>query len=424
MQKRIETFNKLDKLSNTLFGGFKQKGGNNNRPSSDFTEVTAPSSPGGQLLDSASTILRGSVKAADAFIPHSIIAEYWNPDLVNQPWSDVAPNLVNNIDQSGQLVSNAVQDPEVRKAVERAIAVYGEALQSVYGMAQPTIDDLTNKFWQTINDIGVKSARGATNATIDTISAAVAEIPMVGGLVDLFIAGGKWFNAIASGFIAPTVTAYGDVAGKAIYTGRESMAIGEKYGSEMSESYNDLSSALSNVSGGPKKRPPPPLPRARSQQNPGPYQPPSNQMEATPPPKPSMSDQARNMMNQSMSQATDMMNQAKSSKYGKAAMATGDYGKQLGKTSIRGAKMGMAAADGNYLTAARHGMGLGWDSAKLGYKGVKAARAVQKASKDTKKGGHNNPFMFGGGSKASKKKARKTSKRLMKTIERFTRKKR
>lgn len=422
MQKRIERFNKLNKISNSLFGGFKQKGGNNN-PSQDFNEVTAPSSPGGQLLDSASTILRGSIKAADAFIPHSIIAEYWNPDLVNQPWSDVAPNIVNNIDQSGQLVANAVQDPEVKKAMERAIAVYGEALQSVYGMAQPTIDDLTNKFWKTINDIGVKSARGATNATIDTVSAAVAEIPVVGGLVDLFIAGGKWFNAIASGFIAPTITAYGDVGGKAIYTGRESMAIGEKYGSEMSESYNDLSSALSNISGGPQKESPPP--RNRSQQTSAPPRPPTQQMEARSPPKPSMSDQARGMMNQSMSQATDMMNQAKSSNYGKAAMATGDYGKQLGKTSIRGAKMGMAAADGNYFTAAKHGMGLGLDSAKLGYKGVKAARAVQKASKDTKKGGDsNNPFMFGGKNKASKKKARKTSKRLMKTIERFTRKKR
>ena len=40
------------------------------------------------------------------------------------------------------------------------------------------------------------------------------------------------------------------------------------------------------------------------------------------------------------------------------------------------------------------------------------------------KGGHDNPFMFGGRSKTSKKKARKTSKRLLKTIERFTRKKR
>ena len=433
MQKQLETFNKLNQLSNTLFGGFKQKGGRiNNNPTQDFNEVTAPSSPGAQLLDSVNTFVRGSVKAADAFIPHSIIADYWNPDLVNKPWSEISPNLVNNIDQSGQLVANAVQDEKVRAAVERAIKVYGEALKAVYSMAEPTVNELTDKFWITINDIGVKSARGATNATIDTLSAAVAEIPMVGGIVDLFIAAGKWFNAIASGFIAPTITASGDVTGKAIYTGRETMAIGEKYGSEMNESYNDLSSALSNVSTGPsmpnagpaaRVMAAPPVPKASQNR---PYEPPSHQMEATPPPPPgvSMADKARSMMNQGMAQASDLVNQAKSSKYGQAAMATGEYGKQLGQTGLRSAKMGSAIADGNYLTAAKHGLGLGWDSAKLGYKGVKAARAVQKATKPKMEGGHDNPFMFGGRSKTSKKKARKTSKRLLKTIERFTRKNR
>ena len=438
MQRQLETFNKLEDLSKTLFGSFNHIGGSNKVP--EYNKVTAPNSQGAELIDSAKSIFNGSLKAIDSFIPNSIIADYFNPDLVNGEWSDIAPNLVNNINQSGELVSNAVKDPEVRKALKKAIAVYGEALKTVYGMAEPTVTELTDKFWLTINDIGVKSARGATNATIDTVAAAVAEIPVAGGLVDIFIAGGKWFNAIASGFIAPAITSSGDVTGKAIYTGRQGIAFGEKYGPELSESASDLKNAISNVSNNTQQS---------TSSNTG-----ASASASATSSKPSSSnvsermnetnsvgnatgqgqgkammnqgiEQGKAMLSQGMSQGKAMLNQAKTSNYGKAAMATGDYGKQLGKTGLRSAKLGMAVADGNYLTAAKHSAGLGWDSAKLGYKGISAARAVNKASKGQKKGGHSTPFMFGGKKDKRKTlKAANTSSRVLRTIKRFTQKKR
>ena len=402
MQKQLETFNKLEELSNTLFGGLKQKGGLAPIPprgqtemiprQEEYNEETSPNSPGAELLKTTEGVVKGAARLADSLIPHSVIAEYIDPNLVNKPWSEVAPNLVNNIDQSGQLVANAVKDPRVRAALERAIKVYGDALKSVYKMAEPTVDDLTNKFCKTINAVGVKSARGATNATIDTVSAAVAEVPMVGGLVDLFIAGGKWFNAVASGFIAPTITASGDVAGKAVYTGREMAGIGEKYGSEATEAYNQLSSALSSVTGGP---PPPPGIRR------------------PPPPPPGINSRPPATRN--------MFHQMKSSKYGKAANAAIGYGNQLAKTGRSAAELNKAVEKGNYLSAAKHGMGLGYNSAMLAHKQNKASRAIDRA-RNPQFGGHD-AFMFGGKNKASKKRARKTAKRLKRSFERFTRKK-
>ena len=428
MQRQLETFNKLEDLSKTLFGSFNHIGGSNKVP--EYNEVTAPNSQGAELIDSAKRIFNGSLKAIDSFIPNSIIADYFNPDLVNGQWSDIAPNLVNNINQSGELVSNAVKDPEVRKALKKAIAVYGEALKTVYGMAEPTVNELTDKFWLTINDIGVKSARGATNATIDTLAAAVAEIPVAGGLVDIFIAGGKWFNAIASGFIAPAITGSGDVTGKAIYTGRQGIAFGEKYGPELSESASDLKNAISNVSNNTQQSTSsskntntsskPSLPNGSDTMNQ------TNSIENAKSQGKAMMSQGLQQGKAMLSQGTAaMLNQAKTSNYGKAAMATGDYGKQLGKTGLRSAKLGMAVADGNYLTAAKHSAGLGWDSAKLGYKGIGAVRAVNKASKGQKKGGHSTPFMFGGKKDKRKTlKAANTSSRVLRTIKRFTQKKR
>lgn len=418
MQTQLDTFNKLEELSNTLFRGFKQIGGRNYNANEEGSaqsnsEITSADSPGGELLDSAKTIFKGSVKTIDSFIPHSIINDYLG--VGDEPWDDIAPNLINNIEQSGRVVSHAVKDPKVRKALERAVVVYGHALNEVYGIAQPVVDDMVTKFWVTINNMGEKSARGATNAMIDTVTAAVAEIPMVGGLVDLFIAGGKWFNAIASGILAPTITAYGDVAGKAIYTGREGVAIGDKYGSELSSATSDLRMALSQAMSAPRPagdRPP----RQPGPPHRGPHRRP-------PQPNNSYSNLADQGKSAVMAQGTNMLNQAKKTNYGKAAMATGDYGMQLGKTGLRSAKLGEAVAKGNYLNAAKHSMGLGLDSAKLDLKGVNAARAVNKSKSQSNKsrGGGHQPFMYGGGKKGSKK-ARKTTKRLLKSINRFTKK--
>lgn len=350
MQRQLDTFNRLEGLSNALFGSFKQKGGNNNNnnnntasvpdtakthadsseksatqteipPEPSSSEITSADSPGGQLLKSAETIFKGSLSAADAFIPHSFISEYINKDLVNEPFDQVAPNLANNIRESGIIVKAAIEDPRVRAALEAAIEVYGEAIGEAFDIAKPTIDKLVDSFWITIDNIGVKSARGATNAMIDTVLAPLAEIPILGGLAEVFVAGGKWFNAVASGMIAPTVVSNGEIVGKGIYMGREGVALADKYGAELENVTSNLTSAVSSAS-------------------------------------------------------------------------------QAAESAVKGME---------YTS-----------------QGVKAARAVNKAKAPPKesKGGHNNPFMIGGGSKTSKKKARRTSKRLLRSIRRFTKKRR
>lgn len=368
MQRQLDTFNKLEELSNALFGGFRQSGGD------ESSNEVIDSLQFNAFQGAAKTI----IKSIDWLIP-SI------PDIANQPWADVAPNLIGNIEKNGRFISDAVKDPKVRVALEHAIQVYGQALNEVYGIAQPVVDDLVTKFWGTINIMGEKSARGATNAFIDTVSAAVAEIPVVGGLVDLFIAGGKWFNAIASGVMAPTITIQGEVGGKAIYNVREAVEIGKKYRSEASKATSSVSSALSDF-----------------------------RQQSVPNIASKLTEKANSVKTAATVQGVDMLQQANNySQYGEAALATG----------IRSAQLGNAVANGDYLGAVKHGVSLGVDSSKLGHNTAMTAGAVNKATITPKepKWGHN-PFMIGGGRKASKKKARNTSKRLLNSIHRFTKK--
>lgn len=371
MQTQLDTFNKLEELSNNLFGDFKQIGGRDNTQFN--SDITSDDSPGGDLLDSANTILKGSVKAIDSFIPNSIIKDYLGPGVGKEPWDDIAPNLINNIEESGRIVSEAVKNPEVRKALEKAIVVYGKALNEVYDIAEPQIDEIVTKFWITINNMGEKSARGATNAMINTVSAAVAEIPVVGGIVDLLIASGKWFNAVASGIIAPTIIAHGDVTGKAIYAGREGLAIKKKYGEELSSATSDLVSALSQSM---------PPTEDRSLRPPG-----------VPPREPVSIPQLYSGNNSTIRRDPD-----------------------------RG---GGNRVDRHESTQNREARARRANSVKLGCKGAKATRTVKRAKSkfnNSQRGSHQ-PFMFGGSKKCSKK-VRKTSKRLLKSINRFTRKSR
>jgi len=220
------------------------------------TAVTSKDSPGAKLLenaqnseilDTAKNAFKNAAGVLDEWIPHSLIREYAGDKFANKDWSDVAPNFFNNINDTAELISYAASDPELRKVLERTIHVYGNALKDIFKIAKPTIDELTDTFWETVDNMGVKSARGAVNATIDTISAAVAEVPGLGGAVDAVIALSKWFNAVNSGIIAPTITFNGEMTGIGIKTVRDTLAYTKHQGGELAKTYNEFNNMMDDA---------------------------------------------------------------------------------------------------------------------------------------------------------------------------------
>lgn len=215
-----------------------------------YTSVTSKDSAGAKLLETAKnselleTVAKTSASIMDKWVPKSIIREFTGDSIANKDWHIVAPNFFNNINETAELISYAARDPEMRKVLKRTIRVYGEALKDIFHIAEPTIYELTDKFWDTVDNVGVKSARGATNAMIDTISAAVAEVPGLGGAVDLIIALSKWFNAISSGVLAPSLAFSGNIAGKTIKMGRDGLAYSKHHGEKLAKTYNDVSYML------------------------------------------------------------------------------------------------------------------------------------------------------------------------------------
>lgn len=202
---------------------------------------------GSDFLETVTNIAKKSTNVIDKWVPRSIIRDFVGDGFANKEWSVVAPNLLNNINETVELVTYAAKDPELRKVLEDSIEVYGVALIEIFQIAKPVIYKLTEEFWVMIDEIGTKSVSGAINAGVETFSAAIAEVPGLGGAVDAVIALAKWFNAVASGITAPTTVFSGQLSGKTFKFGRDTWAFHSQHGEELSKAYTNVTNVLKDA---------------------------------------------------------------------------------------------------------------------------------------------------------------------------------
>jgi len=164
-------------------------------------------------------------------------------DIKNKNWNQVSSQIVRNIDDKVRFLSNVIKDPEIRKALQRAIRVYGKVIKEVYHLDEPLIQEMTDNIWKTINTIGEKSARNASNALIQSGMAVVAEIPGLGGAIDMVVAFGKWYNT-AAGVIAPSILQIQDTTHKTIQMHKDGMAVAHKYDTDIRDVKKELNNAV------------------------------------------------------------------------------------------------------------------------------------------------------------------------------------
>ena len=199
---------------------------------------------GADLLETATNVAKKTANILDEFMPSSIISDFVGDNIANKDWNEVAPHFFTNLNETAQLISYAAKDHELRKVLENSIQVYGTALNDIFDIAKPKIMELTDKFWEMVDEIAITSAPAAVNAIIDSFSAAIAEVPLLGGAVDALIALSKWFNAVSSGIISPTTVYSGHVLKNSILAGRTLKAYNSQYGKDLSDTYNNVTDML------------------------------------------------------------------------------------------------------------------------------------------------------------------------------------
>jgi DNA-binding ferritin-like protein len=190
-------------------------------------------------VEKVSNGMKQLISVLDTLLPNLLK----DVDIKNKNWTQVSSQIVRNIDDKVIFLSQAVKDPEIRRAMQRAIRIYGKVFKEVHRLDEPLIQEMTDKIWETIQTIGEKSARNTTNALIQSGMAVIAEIPGIGGAVDLVIAFGKWYNT-ASGIIAPSILQIQDTTHKTIQIGKDGMAVAHKYDTDIRNVKKELNDAV------------------------------------------------------------------------------------------------------------------------------------------------------------------------------------
>ena len=213
MANIYESLQTLNNFTNTLLG-VKQKGGQLTQfgkerlammqQEKDLSEqgtgiMTGPDSEGAKILDTISGVAKTAVGAIDNLIPPNLIE-----GMADKSWDEVAPNIINNIEGPARLVNDALSDPEVKEALRNALELYAEALGKALDIAEPEINQITEKFMEVLDDAGEKGARGVATAIIDTGLAMVEAIPG-GQIVGIIAAMGYWFNAVVVSTVIPAI---------------------------------------------------------------------------------------------------------------------------------------------------------------------------------------------------------------------------
>ncbi len=166
--------------------------------------ITGDDSTGATLLKSSSGLVGDmagiAIGIADKMIAPSLksASDSLFQGYQNESFKDVAPNIASELKKNSLFIKNISKDPIIREALKEYGKSLGDVVETVAEVAKPVIDEAVNDVWEAIDEAGEKSVIGAANTGINLFKAAVAEVPVVGGLIDLGLAGAQAINYTAA----------------------------------------------------------------------------------------------------------------------------------------------------------------------------------------------------------------------------------
>lgn len=150
-------------------------------------------------IDVASTVISGLSKQAIALSDTfwSTLIDMATGGVLEKKWSDLTPELEKRVLTLAATLDAMAKNPEVVQAVREigmSLSLMGIDLIDA---VQPSLEEITSKGWKSLQKIGSTSVKGGVDTGVAFAQAMLAEIPVVGGIIDLMIAGGKGLNNMA-----------------------------------------------------------------------------------------------------------------------------------------------------------------------------------------------------------------------------------
>ena len=117
--------------------------------------------------------------------------------LADKSWHELSPELNKKLLLTAGLLKELSDNPATREAVKEIAKAIAITMVEIMKEIKPELDKITDQALEMLDEVSDKAVRGATKTGISVGQAVISEIPFWGGIIDLIIAIGKGFNAVA-----------------------------------------------------------------------------------------------------------------------------------------------------------------------------------------------------------------------------------
>jgi len=118
-------------------------------------------------------------------------------DILEKPYVELNAEFNNELTTFSTFLNDAATNPESREAIKELAKAIAVTAVIVMDDIKPEVMHVTDTAVGMMEDIATKGTRGATATMISIVQSFLAEIPWVGGIIDIMIAVGKGFNTAA-----------------------------------------------------------------------------------------------------------------------------------------------------------------------------------------------------------------------------------
>ena len=121
-------------------------------------------------------------------------------NLLDTPLDELSPELNKKVLLLAGVLKELSTNPATKEAVKEIAQAVAVTMIEILKEIRPQVNKVADQGTEMLEEVSGKFVSGATSTGISVIQAFIAEIPWVGGIVDLFIAIGKGFNTLTRTF--------------------------------------------------------------------------------------------------------------------------------------------------------------------------------------------------------------------------------
>ena len=121
-------------------------------------------------------------------------------NLLDTPLDELSPELNKKVLLLAGVLKELSTNPATKEAVKEIAQAVAVTMIEILKEIRPQVNKVADQGTEMLGEVSEKFVSGATSTGISVIQAFIAEIPWVGGIIDLFIAIGKGFNTLTRTF--------------------------------------------------------------------------------------------------------------------------------------------------------------------------------------------------------------------------------